>query len=259
MEDFKAVVAWAISPLILTFFLQIGGWVSWFFLKRRRLALSLWGGSLVLLLVGSLPVLSFETSRSREYRYAPLDLEEGLRPDRPVLAVVMGTGFNPDPWLPRNSQVSGTAHVRFLEAVRIYRSRSDVRILVSVANDEADPAEKREFLAEMIRLFGLDPDRVGLMTEAQSTEDEARLTRERMKEGEQVVIATSAGHMPRSMDLFARAGLDPIAAPCEYWHPRKGSPTEKKWKQWIPSSGGIGATRQMLYEAIASVWTKVKG
>lgn len=259
MEEIKLFIAWAISPLIITFFVQAAGWVLWFRKKHRRVGLALIGGSLLFLFASSLPVLSYEIARAREYVYAPLNLADGLSPDQPVLAVVMGTGFNPDPWLPRNSQVSGTAHVRFLEAVRIYRSRPDVRILVSVANHRADPEEKQAFLDEMIRLFGLDAERVLLVTEAESTEDEAELTREKRKEGEQIVVATSAYHMPRTMDIFAREGLEPIAAPCEFWYPRKGSPTEKKWKRWIPSSGGIGATRQMLYEAIASVWTKIKG
>ncbi|MFV2093059.1 MAG: hypothetical protein ACC634_08240, partial [Hyphomicrobiales bacterium] len=87
------------------------------------------------------------------------------------VVVVLGTGFHQDPWLPANSRVSGGFHARFLEGVRIYRSRPDVRLLVSVANDEADAAEKRVFLDAMVGLLPLDPKRVGLITEAGSTAD----------------------------------------------------------------------------------------
>lgn len=258
MEDIKLIVAWAISPLIVGMGLQIAGWGMWL-RKRKRLALGCWGVSLSILLAGSLPAISYEANRSREFQYEPLDPADGFDTAQSVVAVVLGTGFNPDPWLPHNSRVSGTAHARFLEGVRIYRSNPNVRLLVSVANDEADPADKAVFLAEMVKLLALDPARVELITKAESTEDEARLAVERVRDGEQVVIVTSAGHMPRAMTVFADAGLKPIAAPCDFWYPRAGSPDEKKWKKWIPSSGGIGGTRQLLYETAASLWHAVSG
>lgn len=258
MEDLKLIIAWAISPLIIGMGLQLAGWGMWLW-KRKRVAFACWGVSLLVLLIGSLPVLSYEANRSREFHHEPLNLTGDLDPAHPVVAVVLGTGFNPDPWLPQNSRVSGTAHARFLEGVRIYRNRPDVRLLVSVANDEADPADKAAFLDEMIKLLALDPARVELVTEAESTEDEARLAIKHVKDGEQVVVVTSAGHMPRAMTIFADADLKPIAAPCDFWYPRAGSPHEKKWKQWIPSSGGIGGTRQMLYEGLASLMHAVGG
>jgi uncharacterized SAM-binding protein YcdF (DUF218 family) len=131
--------------------------------------------------------------------------------------------------------------------------------VVSVANDEVAQEDKREFLNAMIELVAIDPARVELITEAESTEDEAELVKELRRDGEQVVIATSAGHMPRAMETFSNVGLSPIAAPCDFWYPRAGSPGEKKWKRWIPSAGGISGTHQMLYEGLASLWQKIKG
>ena len=261
IEDFKEVVAWAISPLIVAMGLQLLGWGLWFGNpKRRRLALGILGGSLVLLLIGSLPILSYERNRAREFVHSPLDLAEGLQSSVPVAVVVLGTGFNPDSWLPANSQVSGGYHARFLEGVRVFRSQpvGQARLLVSVANDEADPADKEVFLAAMLELLAIDPNYVELITEAESTEDEAELAVKRVREGERVVIATSASHMPRAMAIFSDAGLEPMAAPCEFWYPRAGSPNEKKWKRWIPSAGGISGTRQMLYEWLATLSSKIR-
>ena len=258
MEDFKLLILWAVSPLIIVIVAQVAGWTLYRVSGRRRSGLWLIASSLIFLVICSLPVLTYESNRAREYVYEPLDLKEGLDPAGAVLVVVMGTGYNPDPVLPQNSRVSGTAHARFMEAVRIYRARPEARLLVSIANIEADPNLKREFLDEMIALFDLDPKRVSLITEAESTEDEARLAAESLREGEQVVIASSAGHMPRAMLTFAKEGLSPVAAPCDFHHPRPGSPRDETWKQWLPSSGGISSTHQFFCESLASLWQVLK-
>lgn len=253
METLKLFIAWALSPLIITMALQILAWGLWA-RKRRRFALGLLAGSLAFLLVGSLPVFSYERNRTREYVFEPLDLDgDALSPDRPALVVVMGTGFNPDPWLPPNSRVSGAAHARFLEAVRIYRSRPGARLLVSVADIDVEPAEKRKYLDAMVEWFRLAPERVDLVTKAECTEDEATLAAEHRREGERLVVVTTAGHMPRAMKIFGAAGLEPIAAPCDFNLPRKGSPEDKWWKKWIPSAYGVMGTQAMLYEWVAGL------
>lgn len=258
METVKAIIAWAISPLIMAGILQICGWVFWF-LGQRRLALTLLGSGFFILFVGSLPVVSFGKNRDQEYVYKPLDVEAGLDGDKPVLVVVLGTGFNPDPMLPANSQVSGVAHARLLEAVRIYRSRPDVRILVSVANESAGKKDKKEFLQEMVVLLGLDWNQVVLATDAESTSDEAGITSGVRKDGEQVVVATSARHMPRAMSVFDKAGFDPIAAPADFRSVSPGSPEDRVWQRWVPSTEGIGDTHQMLYENLAGLWHELGG
>jgi len=259
LEDFKSFVAWAISPLVVALFLLLLAGLLHCRRRWRRWAPVVWGAALLVLLVGSLPVLSYEANRAREFVHDPLDLAADLATDRPVLVVVLGTGFNPDEWLPPNSRVSGTAHARFLEGVRVCRAREDARLLVSVANEEASRSDKEAFLDAMVELVALDPERVALMSEARSTEDEAELAAERRREGEQVVVATSAGHMPRAMTIFAEEGLDPLAAPADFWYPREGSAGDEAWKRWIPSAGGIGGTRRLLYESLASLWQSVKG
>jgi len=260
MEIVKYLVSWFLSPLLAALFLQLIGWSLFLLLpKKRPISLTIIAFGCALLFVGSLPVLSYERNRAREFVYEPLD--PGTLPsDRPLLISVLGTGFNPDEWLPANSRVSGSAHARFLEGVRIYRSRpDDARLVVSVANHRATFDEKRAFLDAMIELVAIDPADVLLLTTARSTDDEAKLVAEKREEGEVVVIATSAGHMPRAMEIFDSEGLEPVAAPCEFWYPREGSASDQAWKRWVPSAGGIGATSQLLYESVASLWQRVTG
>ena len=237
--------------------IQSVAWLCW--LKQRRGWFTfLTAIAFLILIVGSLPVFSFDSNRNREFKHRPLDPSVDLDGGRPVLIYVLGTGFNPDPELPPNSRVSGTFLSRLLEGYRIYRSRSDTRLLVSIANEDANPKDKQAFLTEITELLSLDPKRVELVTDAESTEDEARLLKGHLRENEQLVLAASGSHMPRAMATFRAATYRPHAAPTDFHYPRPGSPEDKVWKPWIPSADGINDSHQWLREALASQWQKVK-
>ena len=224
---------------------------------KSKLAILLIATGTIILFVGGLAGLTYEKRRVLEYFHPPLDIAADLKPGQPVLAVILGTGFNSDPELPPNSQVSSTFHARLLEGVRIYRSHPQTRLLVSIAGD-ADAAKKLEFFEQMTQLLQLDLTRVTVTTESKSTSDEAEEA-VRQHEGEQVIVVTSASHMVRAMTIFQDAELSPIAAPTDYGFTRSGSPDEKIWPRWIPTTDGIGSNHQWLYERIASLWHKVSG
>ena len=256
METFKLIVASLLSPMLICLCLQAIGWLLWLRSRSRR-ALSLIGAGTLVLTIGGLSGLSYESARAREYAYQPLEMTATLDKDRPGLIVVLGTGFNPDPEMPANSQVSSTFHARLLEGVRIYRTHSDLRLLVSVAG-EADAETKARFLDQIVELLQLDPSRVSMITEAKSTAEEAEEVARRWR-GEQIVVVTSASHMVRAMQIFSDQELSPIAAPAEFWFTRAGSPDEKIWPRWIPSTDGINSNHQWLYETVASIWQRVSG
>ena len=256
METLKLIIASLLSPMLICLISQTLGWVLWH-RGKSRIGITLIAAGTAILGIGGLGGLTYESARNREHTYRPLRMPKGVETDQPALVVVLGTGFNPDPEMPANSQVSSTFHARLLEGVRIYRSHPASRLLVSVAG-EADGAQKARFIDQMIELLQLDPSRVSIMTEAESTADEAEEVA-RQRKGEQIVVVSSAGHMVRAMQIFRDEGLSPIAAPSEFWFPRAGSPDDKIWPRWIPSTGGINSNHQWLYEQIASIWHTVSG
>lgn len=256
MESFKLIVANLLSPLVICLCLQAIGWLFWLRAGSRR-ALQLIGTGSLVLTIGGLSGLTYENARAREHAFRPLSIDTDLNRDRPVLITVLGTGFNPDPEMPANSQVSSTFHARLLEGVRVYQTYPDSHLLISVAG-EADARAKNAFLDQMMKLLQLDPSRVSIVTDAKSTADEAKEVT-RQQAGQQIVVVTSAGHMLRAMQIFRDHNLSPIAAPAEFWTPRAGSPNDKIWPRWIPSTGGINSNQQWLYETVASLWHRVSG
>lgn len=203
------------------------------------------------LILGSLPVLTYASNRQREFTHTPFQPDHLADPEGPVVVVVLGTGFNPDPELPPTARLDRVFTARFLEGVRVHRLLPDSRLLVSLSGDAGSVADKHRTLDQLATILQLDPERLDLLSEAESTADEAAMTAERCGAEERVVVATSAAHMPRAIQLFTEAGLDPVAAPTEYRRMRPGSPADKAWKRWIPSIDGLQETKDWLYESAA--------
>jgi len=257
MEEFKAFVAASLSPLIASLALQFIGWLM-IWKQKKCSGLVLLGLGTMVLVIGSLSGFTHEANRRLEFAFEPLDLTNmGVNPDRSALIVVLGTGFNDDPTMPANSQVSGTFLSRLLEGTRIFRNTPNSQLMISVAGDASEQSKKK-FLSNMLELLAIDADRVTMIVNAESTVDEAEEVQQRYKE-KQLVLVTSAAHMNRAMRIFSDVGLTPIAAPTGYHFARKGSSADAIWPRWIPSTQGIGSNHQWLYENVAMLWHSASG
>ncbi len=254
MEALKSIVAASLSPLVISLALQLLGWLL-LVRSRKRPGLMCLAAGTCILFAGSFPGLTFEARRTAEYTYPPLSPE--ALPAGPLLVAVLGTGFNPDPQMPANSQVGPAFLARLLEGIRILRYRPDIQLVVSVAG-EADQASKSRFLAAMLQLLNVEPQRVQLITTAESTLDEAVLVKNLNQQTIPVVLATSASHMPRAIRIFTDAGMTSIAAPTDFGFVRAGSPRDKIWPRWIPSTDGVGGNHAWLYEKVAILWEMLR-
>ncbi len=254
METFKTLVALLLSPLLIALLLQLAGWFMRFKRHDSRKGQVLIASGTIVLLLGSLSGFTLESRRAGEFLYPPLAPES--LPAGPLQIVVLGTGFNPDPELPANSRVGGAFFSRLLEGLRILRARPDSQLIVSIAG-ETPSAAKEQFWAEMKPLLEIEAADTLLLTTAESTLDEAQLVKP-LNNGLPLVLATSAGHLPRAVQIFRDEGLDVLPAPTDYGFVRAGSSKDRRWTRWIPSTDGLGSNHAFLYEAVASLWQSVR-
>ncbi len=70
-----------------------------------------------------------------------------------------------------------------------------------------------EVLSETAQLLGVEKDHIRLSTQPKNTRQEAEEYKKLYADSSQLVLVTSAIHMPRAMYTFSKAGLDPIPAP----------------------------------------------
>jgi uncharacterized SAM-binding protein YcdF (DUF218 family) len=140
---------------------------------------------------------------------------------------------------------------RIWQAARLWRRGAAPRIIVTGGSFLAEHGGPPTTEAEAMRVFLLD---LGVPTEAITNESKALNTIENIRNVRAIVgdgrvaLVTSAFHMPRALQLAARAGLKAAAFPTDYQ-----AVTENllPWEYWLPSVGGLRMSTAALKEILA--------
>jgi uncharacterized SAM-binding protein YcdF (DUF218 family) len=123
-----------------------------------------------------------------------------------------------------------------------------------------DPADKQAALAEYAALFALAPERLVMISGGIDTESEARLSLA-VARSRDVIVVTSASHLPRAMPLFARAAHTNafrfIAAPADF-QVRKPHPLYS-WAQLpLPRSDYCQNADRLFHETWGRLFEKLR-
>jgi uncharacterized SAM-binding protein YcdF (DUF218 family) len=140
---------------------------------------------------------------------------------------------------------------RMWQAARLLRRGVAPRIIVSGGSFLAARGGPPTTEAEAMRVFLLD---LGVPANAITDEGKALNTIENIRNVRAIVgsgrvaLVTSAFHMPRALQIAARAGLEVGAFPTDY----SGSPAHRTWwENWLPSLGALYASNVALREIVA--------
>lgn len=165
--------------------------------------------------------------------------------------VVLGTGYRSRAELPVTSQLNDTAVVRLMEGVRLYRQLPDARLVLTGGSSSDDSEGAAHGYAKAARALGVPEEDIIILDNPWDTGQEALAVRQNLGE-QQVILVTSASHMPRAVRLFQTAGLTPIAAPTRH----RSLETEQGLTYWVPSAEHLRKTERALYEymGMVSVW-----
>jgi len=219
----KKFISWFLlpMPLILEFFIM--GWVLHRYSRFKKMGTALKIFSLLLFLsfgygIGDGYLYNLER------RYPPFErTPEECEQLRGGVVVVLGQGLPVGSDLPVRYRENHVFTLRLLEGVRVAKCIPDSHLIVSMAGN-ATESEKRVFLDDFANLFAFPTNRVSMVTTARDTREEVALayaviSNQVSASGQAwpaIVVATSASHIPRSLLIFQKAGLNPIAAPCGY-------------------------------------------
>lgn len=127
--------------------------------------------------------------------------------------LVLGHAHITDENLSITSQVKSTAVNRLVEAIKHYKNLKNVKLIVSGYGgfDKSSHASMQEKLAISL---GIKQEDIIRMDNPNDTHMEA-VESKKIIGTEQFILVTSASHMKRSMLLFQKEGLNPIAAPTQ--------------------------------------------
>src|SRR3990170_4403459 len=256
----KKIIAQLFFHVPLCLEILIVGLLLLLFTRKQKAGKIIITIGVILFTLLSYSALSNTFLRQLEYRYPPLitTTASDFAPDEEVpqvrWIVVLGGGHISDPNIPITSQLSGASLVRLIEAIRLHNQIPGSKLILSEGK-VFDPVPCAETMAEVAKALGVKQEDLILESESKDTIDEARIIKS-IVGNDKFILVTSASHMPRSMDMFKKLGMQPIPAPAGYIMKEKQgiSPGD-----FFPSSGELSKAEGVIYEYLDLLWAKVRG
>jgi len=223
----------------------------------------LWLIVIVIFIAGNQWVSSI-FARSLEWRYLP---PENM--PKKSFVVVLGGGTESEQY-PRQMPEVGGAGDRVTYALKLYRDGVAGSLLLSGGNIEwlgSRSSTGAQEMYELLTLMGVPNDIMQLQNESRNTYEDALYCAEILKElgVSEIILVTSASHMPRSVALFEKQGLTVIPAPADFgitvegwdnlWHPSVG----EVFVHLVPSASDLSSTQTVLKEYIGILMYKLRG
>lgn len=204
-------------------------------------------------------------TRSLEWKYLP---EEGT-PHASVM-VLLGGGTEPAQAPREHVEVNGAGD-RVIHAALLYHAGAADKIIVSgggiswLGGREVPASEEMEML---LVLMGVPKDAIIQQNQSNNTYEDALYSAEILNEMgvDEIILVTSAMHMPRSVALFEHQGMTVIPSPTDFkltqagwdmlFHP---SDVETVVMALIPNVSDLGTTTAALKEYIGMVIYSLRG
>jgi len=193
----------------------------------------------------SLPITSLWLGGALEHRYAHQPPDQ--LPTADAIVVLGGNTANGRVnWFLPNDKA--TAIMRANAGAALYLAGRAPKVLVSGGALEGNVSEARG-MAHAMHQLGVPDHTILLENASRTTYENAMLSEDQLREHgiDQVLLVTSALHMPRAMASFARQGVQAIAAPLP---PQIYLPADGSISPWLPSQRALDASRSIIKEYV---------
>jgi uncharacterized SAM-binding protein YcdF (DUF218 family) len=211
--------------------------------RTRRAAL------ITLVAAGALLVI-FSSGKTATALLGPLESAYPRAPHEPVPveAIVVLTAYVAnDPDMSLSDRPNPSSLYRVTEAALLWRHCADCVVIVS------GRAPATDVMSEMLIALGVPRSRLQLENESGSTGDSA-VNVARLLGDQRFYLVTSAGHMPRTMAAFAKAGMQPLPAPTDHRLPRT-----VEQAQWRLSAFHLECSDLAMHERVGMCWYRLRG
>ncbi len=248
-------LSWMIILLVL-FLLRKNDSLVW--VKRLLWAI------VIILWLGGNQWVSASLTRSLEWQNLPsADLPHNS------MVVVLGGGTEAQQ-LPRQMPEIGAAGDRVTYALKLYQDGVAERLLLSGGNISwlgAGTSSGAQEMAILLEMMGVPAEKMLLQEKSRNTYEDALYCAEMLSEMgiQEIVLVTSASHMPRSLALFEKQGLQVIPAPADFgvteagwqnlWHPS----FEELLVHLLPNASDLAATQTAMKEYIGILIYGLRG
>ena len=256
MFIFKKVVSRIFFPVPLSLeLIWIGLLLAWIWPKRKIGKLFIVSGVVIFTLLSFQPI-SRILLEPLESQYPPLLIQSKVEAQALVQMeqvkwiVVLSGGGGDMPNLPLASQLSRVSLLRLAEGVTLYKQIPHVKLLLSGSDIEAG------LMHQFVLNMGVPEADVVVEAGGRDTKDQTIAVAEIVGK-EAFVLVTSASHMPRSMALFHKQSLFPLAAPVGHLI----GPGGRILSFWalVPNSRSLQMAERAFYEYLGLAWGALRG
>lgn len=247
----KKLLGILLSPICLVLLLAVAGAVLKKSKRRRKLGTGLIIASFALLFILSLPATGWLLLH-------PLESSAGDYADPAKLAslgvrdLVVLSGGVMDGDRVQSDRLGFSSLSRVLEGIRLYKALPGSRIIMSGGAPMSQRKAGKAMAALALEL-GVSKDRLLVEGESWDTQDQALALQEALQ-NRPFALITSASHMSRAMYLFEKQGLNPIAAPTNFYTRE----FENSFRMFLPQTSGINASKMAIYEYLGHLWVRLK-
>jgi uncharacterized SAM-binding protein YcdF (DUF218 family) len=233
-------------PSHLALLLLAAGLLARFWHRSQRWSGRLLGAGALVVLVFSLGAIARMLLNPLEQRYPAWS--PGISPALSIENIVLLTAWAGDnPGLPAGVRLNDTSASRALVTMQLWRLHPQASVIVS-----GDQRNARD-LGEVLLTLGLPADRLRLEMQSRNTADSAMRVVP-LLDGKPFALVTSAGHLPRSMATFAKAGLNPLPVPADFRLPGRLSAAS-----FIPAPRALQASDLAVHEYLGLAWYRMLG
>jgi len=215
MFFFLSKVFWTlVQPISLIFLFTLGGWLL-VLLGQRRLGLVAGGLGLGMFAVSSFTSLGFMLMQPLEERF----VRPAQMPEQVDTIIMLGGATAGRVSTRREIAELSEAGDRLTDTLLLANRYPDARIVLSGGSGllVADGEAEADTAARFFTAQGIARERLVLEGESRNTDENAGLTKAMLGEATgTVLLVTSAFHMPRSVGLFRKVGIDVVAWPTDY-------------------------------------------
>jgi len=243
-----------INPLLIFYLLILIGLIL-LSLKRKRSGKIIIMTALIMLLAATTRFIPMAMIKSLEWKYPPVSDSVLINIRGTCDIIVLGGGHIDDMRLKSNNQLSNSALSRLAEGIRIHRMIPGSRLVLSGYKGRSMFSQAQVFYQAAL-LLGTDSSSMVMQSSPANTLMEAEAYAEKKDKSENLIVVTSASHMPRAMMMFRNKGLSPVAAPCDYLA-KKGSVGYTR--TLLPSAIFLRMTELCLHEAAGILWYRMGG
>ena len=174
-----------------------------------------------------------------------------LNPPIVSYILVLGSGHNFDETLSITSQVSMTGINRLNEGIKLYNQIPNSKLIVSGYG--AEEKKSHAYMQEKLAIsLGVKSEDIIRFDTPKDTRLEAIQTK-KLLGNEKFILVTSASHMKRSILLFKKLGLNPIAAPTNHL-----GYSSENFKAYF-SSFNLYKTKVAFHEYLGLIWAYIRG